>query len=234
MPHVEPMTDDWDRGLCVVAHPDDLEYGVASAVARWTAQGKAVTYLLATRGEAGIQGRAPAEVGPLREAEEWASASVVGVRDVRFLDHRDGEVEGGLALRRDIATVIRAVRPHVVVTMSFDLTWGGVAVNHADHRAVGIATLDAVRDAANQWTFPDAGAAWDGVEGVYVNAAAAQSHYVDVTDSLDRGVASLLEHRAYIDGLGGEFDADEFLRGSARSAGEACGCELAVTFWRYT
>jgi len=55
---MEPMPEDWNRAVAVVAHPDDLEYGAASAVARWTAQGKHVSYLLATRGEAGIAGMA--------------------------------------------------------------------------------------------------------------------------------------------------------------------------------
>ena len=53
---MKPMPEDWDRAVAVVAHPDDLEYGVASAVARWTGQGKQVSYLLVTRGEAGIAG----------------------------------------------------------------------------------------------------------------------------------------------------------------------------------
>jgi LmbE family N-acetylglucosaminyl deacetylase len=75
---VEPMPEDWSRALAVVAHPDDLEYGAASAVARWTDQGKDVAYVLVTSGEAGIDGRDPAEVGPLREAEERAGAAVVG------------------------------------------------------------------------------------------------------------------------------------------------------------
>jgi hypothetical protein len=68
---------------------------------------------------------------------------------------------------------------------------------------------------------------------VYVFAAAGATHYVDVTDHLDRGVASLLEHRAYIDGLGTDFDPDSFLRSSARSSGEAVGVSLAVTFRQY-
>ncbi len=233
---VEPMSDGWERGLCVVAHPDDLEYGVASAVARWTASGKRVTYLLATRGEAGIQGRAPRDVAPLREREERASAAVVGVTDVRFLDHHDGVLEYGLPLRRDIARVIRDVRPDIVVTMNFDLTWGGVAVNHADHRALGVSVLDAVRDAANAWVFVDdaLGAAWHGVEGTYVAGVPDPTHFVDVTASIDDGVASLREHRAYIEGLGDPtFDPDDFLRSSAASAGSACGCDYAVTFRRY-
>ncbi len=98
---LQPMPEDWDSAVAVVAHPDDLEYGAASAVARWTRQGKKVSYLLATRGEAGIAGMAPAEVGPLRVAEEQRSAAVVGVSDVRFLDFADGLVEYGIPLRRD-------------------------------------------------------------------------------------------------------------------------------------
>ena len=160
---MEPMPEEWNRAVAVVAHPDDLEYGAAAAVARWTSQGKHVAYLLATRGEAGIQGMAPDEVGPLRVEEERRSAAVVGVHDVHFLDHADGLVENGLPLRRDLAAVLRAERPDVVITMNFDLTWGDTGmVNHADHRAVGLAVLDAVRDAANPWVFTDAGPAWGG------------------------------------------------------------------------
>ena len=69
------LPEDWERALAVVAHPDDLEYGAASAVARWTAQGKAVTYVLVTDGEAGIDGLAPDECGPLRREEEVRSAA---------------------------------------------------------------------------------------------------------------------------------------------------------------
>jgi len=223
------MDEGWERGLAIVAHPDDLEYGAASAVARWTSQGKAVTYLLATRGEAGIAGMAPSKTGPLREDEQRRSAAVVGVSDVQFLEHRDGEVEYGLELRRDIATAIRLVRPEVVLTMNFELTWGEEGgVNHADHRAVGLATLDACRDAANEWVFPDAGPAWRGIDSVFVVGTSSPTHYVEVAGTIDRGVASLREHRAYIEGLGTDFDPDEFLRSIAGFGGMAAGCDLAV------
>lgn len=223
------VPEDWDRALCVVAHPDDLEYGAASVVARWTGQAKTVGCLLATRGEAGIDGLAPEEVGPVREAEELASARLVGVDDVVFLDHADGLVEGGIELRRDIAMQIRRFRPDVVVTMNFELTWGGVAVNHADHRHVGLATLDAVRHAANRWLDPGRGDPWDGVRFVLVMSTSSPTHYVDVTETLDAGIASLREHAAYIDGLGGDFDPDAFLRGNAAAAGAQVGVDYAVT-----
>ncbi len=76
---MEPVNEDWERAVAIVAHPDDLEYGAASAVARWTSQGKEVSYVLVTSGEAGIAGTAPDKAGPLREGEQRSSAAVVGV-----------------------------------------------------------------------------------------------------------------------------------------------------------
>jgi LmbE family N-acetylglucosaminyl deacetylase len=231
---MQPMPEDWDRAVAVAAHPDDLEYGVAAAVARWTGQGKQVTYLLATKGEAGIAGLPPAEVAPLRMEEERRSAAVVGVSQVEFLDHPDGLVEYGIALRRDLATAFRGLRPEVIITTSFDLTWGEEGpVNHADHRAVGLAVLDACRDAANGWIFPEAGPPCTGIRDAYVAAAGSPTHFVDVTGTIDAGIASLREHQAYIDGLGREFDPDEFLRNMAGYIGMGAGVDYAVAFHRY-
>jgi LmbE family N-acetylglucosaminyl deacetylase len=228
------MPEDWERAVAVVAHPDDLEYGLAGAVARWTAQGKAVSYLLATSGEAGIDGLAPSECGPLREEEERRSAALVGVSHVEFLDHPDGAVEYGVPLRRDLCSAIRRLRPDVVIGMNFELTWGDSGnVNHADHRAVGLATLDACRDAANRWLFPELGEPWQQVQGVYVAAMDPATHFVDVGATLATGVASLREHRAYLDGLGTDFDPEEFLTGMAGYAGMAAGCEYAVLLRRF-
>ena len=231
---MQPMPEDWDRAVAVVAHPDDLEYGVAAAVARWTRQGRHVSYVLATSGEAGIEGMAPAEAGPLREDEERRSAAVVGVSDVEFLGLADGLVEYGLPLRRAIATALRRQRPDVVLTMSFALTWGEAGpVNHSDHRAVGLATLDACRDAANSWVFGDAGAPWHGIRAIYVAGTEEPTHFVDVTGTIEAGVASLREHKVYLAGLGRELDPDEFLRNMAGFTGLAAGCEYAVGLHRY-
>jgi LmbE family N-acetylglucosaminyl deacetylase len=231
---MQPLPEDWTTAVAVVAHPDDLEYGVASAVARWTGQGKKVSYLLATKGEAGIAGMPPAEVAPLRMEEEMRSAEVVGVSAVEFLDHRDGVVEYGPALRRDLAAAFRRLQPEVVITMNFDLTWGEDGpVNHADHRAVGLAALDACRDAANEWVFPEAGPPCRTIRDAYVAATGNPTHFADVTGTIEAGIASLREHRAYIEGLGGDFDPDDFLRKMAGYVGLGAGCEYAVGFRRY-
>jgi LmbE family N-acetylglucosaminyl deacetylase len=201
-----PFPDDWERALVIAAHPDDIEYGPAAAVAVWTAAGKEVHYLLATRGEAGIAGLHPAQAGPLREQEQRRSAAAVGVTEVEFLDHRDGVLEMGLALRRDLAWAIRRHRPDLVVTMHGGDTWTppGVtpgALNSPDHRALTRSVLDAVGDAANEWIFPDLeGPPWSGVQYIAVHAGQPR-HVVDVTAGIEAAVASLTEHRRYLEAL---------------------------------
>ncbi|MFI5794520.1 PIG-L deacetylase family protein [Streptomyces sp. NPDC051677] len=234
---LKPMPEDWQRALAVVAHPDDLEYGCSAAVAAWTDGGREVAYVLATRGEAGIDTLAPAECGPLREREQRASAAVVGVSTVEFLDHRDGVIEYGLALRRDIAAAIRRHRPELVITLNHRDTWGGVAWNTPDHVAVGRATLDAAGDAGNRWIFPELTEQglepFNGVRWVAVAGSATPTHAVDASAGLERAVGSLLEHRAYIEALTDEEPeayARRFLTGVAQSVGERFGGRPAVAF----
>ena len=101
-----------------------------------------------------------------------------------------------------------------------------------NHR--GTHSIDATRDAANRWLFPDLGDRRAGVRSIWVAASSTPSHFVDVTDTLDLGVASLREHRAYLDGLDDDaVDPDQLLRESARAAGESTRCAYAVTFQRF-
>ncbi len=239
-PPLPALPENWDRALCVAAHPDDLEYGTAAAVARWTEQGKAVTYLLATRGEAGIDGIPPAEAAPLRAEEERAGAREVGVDTVEFLDHRDGVVEYGLPLRRDIARAIRRHRPQVVVSGAFSERMVGGMTNQADHRVVGLATLDAARDAGNRWIFPELVEEglepWPGVRYVCFGGALVPTHGVEVTGGpVQRGIASLQAHALYMKGLGdAAFDPAEFLSWIAAASGAAMGVDSAVLFEVHT
>lgn len=230
-PQLEILDEDWDRAIAVVAHPDDLEYGAASAIARWTSLGKDIRYVLATRGEAGIDSLTPEEAAPLRTAEQMASAHAVGVEIVEFLDLPDGLLQADLTLREALAARIREHQPEVIISISFDDRWSPTGpYNHVDHRELGIALIDATRDAANRWLFPDAGPRWEGVRWLAFAGASSPTHGVDVTDHLADGITSLMCHRTYIDALGDDFDADSFLRGAATFAGKALGVEYAVAF----
>jgi LmbE family N-acetylglucosaminyl deacetylase len=231
---LEPMPEDWDRGLAVVAHPDDLEYGAAAALARWSRQGKAITEVLATRGEAGIATMEPAEAARVRTAEQTASAAIVGAAGPEFLDLPDGTLTYGLDLRRDLARAIRRHRPEVVVTLSFREGFYGSdgGWNHADHRVVGEALVDAVRDAANRWVFPELLAEghepWEGVRFVAVAASPRAGHYVEVSDTIDVGMASLRAHAAYLEVLGGAEQTETWLRESAAAVGAEVGVAHAL------
>ena len=229
------LSEDWSRALAVVAHPDDLEYGAAAAIARWTDQGKWIGYVLVSSGEAGIDAMHPDEVGPLRQQEERSGAARVGVDTVEFLGHRDGVIEANLELRRDLARAIRRHQPDILILMNYAERWGFGAMNMAGHRAVGIAALDAARDAGNRWVFPELVEEglepWSGVQWAAVGTSPHCTHGVDVTATLDRGVASLAEHREYLPGLGdGGTDPDAFLRENARASGAKFGVEYAVEF----
>ncbi len=229
------INEDWQSALCVVAHPDDLEFGAAAAVARWTGQGKTVRYCMVTSGEAGIDALTPDECRAVREAEQIESARIVGVDTVEFLGLPDGVLEYGVPLRRAIAAVVRRHRPDIVITNNFRATWGGRNLNQADHIATGMACLDAVRDAGNRWIFAeqlvDGLEPWGGVREVWAAGSPDSTHAVDTTATFDRGVASLAAHRAYIDGLGWDhFDPEEFLASAARGAGAALGTTYATTF----
>ncbi|SDJ44043.1 PIG-L deacetylase family protein [Streptomyces indicus] len=235
-----PMPEDWQRALAVVAHPDDLEYGCAGAIAQWTDAGKEVVYLLATRGEAGIDTLEPDKCGPLREQEQLASAAAVGVQTVEFLDHKDGVIEYGTALRRDIAAAIRRHRPELVITLNHHESFGGRFLNTPDHRAVGQAAIDAVGDAGNRWIFPELGeqglAPWGGVKWIAIAGSDTPTHAIAAEPGFERAVASLLEHRAYIEALTDE-DPEAYARGiitmTSSFVGDRFGGKPAIGFHVY-
>lgn len=192
------------RVLVIMAHPDDVDFSAAGTIAHWTAAGIAVTYCLVTDGEAGGADRAMPrpEMAALRRSEQTAAAAHVGVRDLRFLGYPDGRVEPTLGLRRDLARVIRQVRPDRVVCPSPERDYARAGVSHPDHRAVGSAALDAVYpDARNPFAFGELIAEeelepWT-VREVWLagpSAPGADTHYVDVTDTFGRKAAALRSH----------------------------------------
>jgi LmbE family N-acetylglucosaminyl deacetylase len=231
-PLLPPLPEDaFRRVLCVVAHPDDVEYGMSSAVAAWTARGIEVAYLLLTRGEAGMDAVPPERTAELRTQEQLAASQVVGVTDVTFLDHPDGVLEPGLPLRRDISRAIRRWRPDAVLIGSWEVETG-VGLNQADHRAAGLAGLDAVRDAGNRWVFRellDEGLEPWSARWLLIGGDPRPTHGVDVTgEPLARGVASLEAHGGYLAGIPGHPLPSVMIPAITAMQGRAMGVPNAV------
>jgi LmbE family N-acetylglucosaminyl deacetylase len=201
--------DEIKKVLSVTAHPDDVDFGSAGTIATLTDRGVEVVYCVVTDGDAGGFERAVGngEMAALRRAEQTAAAKVVGVSDLRFLGYRDGTVEPGLGLRKDIARVIRQVRPDLVITHTPERNYQMIGPSHPDHRAVGASALDAVYpDARNPYAFPELLAeegleAWT-VREVWLSGGSRVNHYVDITDAFDRKLAALRSHASQISHIG--------------------------------
>ena len=215
------------RILVIAAHPDDVDFGSAGTVARWTGAGIEVIYCIVTDGDAGGSdpGISRADMAALRREEQAAAAGQVGVRDLRFLGYPDGRVEATLALRRDLARVIRQVRPQRVVCPSPERNYVRLGIGHPDHRAVGSAALDAVYpDARNPFAFPEL-LADEGLEAwivpeVWISGTVTPTHYVDVTQTFPQKIAALKSHVSQV----GERDGLEgFLRERLARAGAQAG-----------
>jgi len=223
----------FSRVLCVVAHPDDVEYGASSAVAAWTAVGIEVAYLLLTRGEAGMDASPPGRTADLRMREQVAGSLEVGVSQVDFLQHPDGVLEYSLGLRRDIARAIRRFRPDAVLVGSWEVEFVA-GLNQADHRVAGLAALDALRDAGNRWVFPELleeGLEPCSVRWLLVAGDARPTHGVDVSGApLERGIASLEAHREYLAGIPGHPPPRPMITGITALQGRALGVPNAVLF----
>jgi LmbE family N-acetylglucosaminyl deacetylase len=119
----EPFPSDWHTAVVLVPHPDDPEYGSAAAVAKWTSAGKAVRYVFACRGEAGIAGMAPEETARLREGEQRRAAASVGVGDIDFWDFPDSKIRNSPELRTKIADTLAKLKPDVALTIYGGAEW---------------------------------------------------------------------------------------------------------------
>lgn len=224
-----------ERALAVMAHPDDVDFAAAGTIAQWTDAGVEVTYCIVTDGDAG--GFDPAvprsEIGAIRREEQVAAAKQVGVTDVRFLGYPDGRLVVSLDLRRDVARVIREVRPQRVISQSPERHMLRIYASHPDHLAAGEATMCAVYpDARNPFAFADLAdlEAWSVAE-TWVAGDEKVNRYVDVTETWERKMAALHAHASQHptpDGL------DEMMRGwngaNAAAAGLPGG-RLAEGFW---
>jgi LmbE family N-acetylglucosaminyl deacetylase len=202
----EYATDDGiERVLVVVAHPDDIDFGVAGSVAMWTSVGIEVTYCLVTSGDAGGDDREQSreDMARMREAEQTAAAKVVGVDDLRFLHYPDGRVEATLELRRDLSRVMRQVRPQRVVTQSPDRLYDRIYASHPDHLATGDAAIAAVYpDARNPFAHPELLAAdalepWS-IPQLWIMARPDPNVYVEITEVMDAKLKALCSHTSQI------------------------------------
>ena len=234
----ETQEEKFSRGMVVVAHADDAEFGCSGTVAKWCSEGWEVVYVLCTDGSKGSSDRemAQEELVRIRRQEQTNAAKVLGLKDVAFLDYEDGMLEPILELRRDIAREIRRYRPDVVICQlpmrTLDGEW---RVGHPDHMAAGEATLAAVFPAArDHLTFPElleAGFEPHKVAEVWIVGHPAPDLWVDVTDHMDTSVNALMQHQSQVDGRPEE-EIGEMMRKWRRERAIGKGMQYADAYKR--
>ena len=220
-----------NRVLVIAAHPDDPEFGCAGTMVKWAGAGKKVTYVLLTSGDKGSHDPdlRPGRLAAVREEEQRAAAKDLGVEQVIFLRYPDGLLENTLELRRQLASVIRQHRPHILLTID---PWRHYQL-HPDHRAVGQAALDAIYAAREWYIFPEQLVEevepWR-VKEVYLFWTDSADYWEDISECIETRITALARHASQV-GLNMEKLAER-IRQRAQEAGEASGYEYAEAFKR--
>jgi len=226
------------RAMSIHAHPDDQEFTVGGTLAKWARAGTAIVTVCITRGTGGSNKFTPKDMtrqalGPIRETEQRNACRVLGVTDTWFLDYEDGMLQATIALRRDLARLIRSFRPDAVLCGDPTVRYyGSTYLNHPDHRAAADAALDAVfPSAGTRLIFPELlteGLEPHEVREVYIHGAERSDTYVDISTTLDVKLAALREHRSQM----GEWDPKDFIVEWAKEQGVRAGLEAAESYRR--
>lgn len=245
--HVQPATPDPipapGRAMSIGAHPDDAEFGAGGTLARWASAGTHVTILVVSDGSKGTWDPSlrPDELVAARMAEQRNAADILGAVDIVMLGHVDGEIENTAALRRELAFWIRRAKPDVLFTHD---PWKRYML-HPDHRATGMAAIDAVVAARDHLFFPEQ--LQDGLDkhrpaAVLLWSADEVDHWEDVTSTFDIKIDALMEHSSQGPTTMGDAQDDEQgravfverIRTWSAELGAPAGFEAGEAFKRIT
>jgi LmbE family N-acetylglucosaminyl deacetylase len=223
-----------ERALVVISHPDDAEFGAAPTIALLTRSGVRVDYVVTTDGSKGTEDRdvAPEQLAATRMAEQRDAADILGVSDIVHLGYPDGYLAPSLDLRRDITRQIRRYRPDLVITQNPQRRLDhNPFIGHPDHLATGEATLASVYPAARDHLnfpelFTEEGLEPWKVRQVLLTGVEEPNLWLDVSDTFDLGIRSILAHVSQVD----PETVEERMRERARIIGEPQGIGLAQAF----
>jgi LmbE family N-acetylglucosaminyl deacetylase len=219
------------RFMVIAAHPDDAEFGPAATAAKWIDEGSVGWLVCCTSGDQGGEDPAadPLELALLREDEQRAAAAIVGYEGVSFLNQPDGALANDLALRELLVREIRTFRPDAILATDPEaLFYADRGVNHTDHRAAGMAAVDAAYPAArNPMAFPwlaRDGLAPHRVRRLYLFWSNAATVRIDVSATIERKLDALRAHASQLKDPAG---LEERIRQWAAEEGQAIGVAAA-------
>jgi len=181
--------------LAIGAHPDDVEFGCGATLAKWAAAGCTVHHLILTDGSKGTW-NPDADTAALvatRELEQRDAARRLAAGragEVVFLHQVDGELDSSLALRGEVARVIRMLRPQVVLGHD---PWKRYRL-HPDHRHAGLLACEGIVAARDPHFFKEHGLPHHRPETLLLWEADVPNHVEDVSGHVGTKLDALEAH----------------------------------------
>lgn len=225
----EAQQDDYQTFMWVIAHPDDAEFSSAGTISKFSAEGKKTVIIQVTSGNRGTADRSftPETLAATRESEETEAARRMGASELVFLRQPDGGLVPDLDLREKIVRMIRTYRPDVIITHD---PFRPYAL-HPDHRAVGMATHDAVYPTARDHLYYpehlEAGLEPHKTAEIWYFGAEEPDKFIDITDTFDTKIEALKAHKSQV---GEAEELADRLRDRAAELAENQPFELAESF----
>lgn len=191
--------------LGVAAHPDDLDFGASGTIAKWVKEGAICYYLICTNGCKGSSD--PAMTGEklikIRRQEQLKAGKILGLKNVFFLEHNDTELVANLTLKKEITYYIRKLKPEIVISPDPTFVYSPLGfINHTDHRAAGLAAMDAVFPLArDRLIFPEhekQGLLPHKVKTLYLVSFEKPTEIIDISDTIDLKLKALETHKSQI------------------------------------
>lgn len=223
--------------LAVGAHPDDMDFGVSGSIAKWVSEGATAYYLICTDGSRGSDDpkMTHKKLIKIRRKEQEKAGKVLGIKKVFFLNHADTQLVCDLKLKEEIVRIIRTVKPNIVVTMdpTFYYSQERGFVNHTDHRAAGLAAMDAAfplsRDRLTFLEHEKEGLKPHKVEELLLVSFDKVDYLVDISETFAKKIKALSMHKSQF----ADFKAvEKRITERAEILGKSKGFKFAENFIR--
>lgn len=226
-----------ESAIALFAHPDDPDFTCGGTIARWTAAGCVMSYVIMTDGRGGSQGLSPddpmteAELIQTRRDEQRAAGRILGVEDITFLDYHDGELMHTLELRKQLVREIRQRKPQAAIMFDPQRRIMPGYIQHPDHWTSGEAALAALFPLSGVLRgVPDIRA--EGFEphtvrDIYLVSAVQPNLRIDITDTIDRKIQAMRQHRTQV---ADPVRTEEFMRGRSSAAATNTHFDYAEEF----
>jgi len=212
--------------ISIGAHPDDVEVGTGGVLIDLARRGYRCGVVILTQGEMGTGGTAEIRAQEVRDA-----AAILGADILATFDWGDTRLEDSYDKRLEIARIVRAVRPRIVLA-PYPHVGHGRRQSHPDHVAAGVIAINGVHLASlKKVDLPGEPHQVDRIFHYFLPPGVVPNFVVDITPHFDRWIEALSAHRSQFLNPEKSRDYIDMLTLMARSFGSQARCRHGQGFY---